>query len=217
MTRWLCYEIEYRWKQWLQLKLTLPPPTIYWQIPKCYAPIYKLMWLFLWYLNVSGLKKGFLQRGHTNPTPKCTLHTWVQMVTWEVDGPSLQPSTWHLYTLLMPPNWMQRGCMWAGMSSSKTGGTVKRQTPVPALQEQMLQVLWISKGVDGKWSRKGYGESSEEEVRMWVGRSAILLPSEAHKNPLLLNQSLPLPSSLILLSPSAELHSQVCLPLCAEN
>ena len=86
----------------------------------CYSPIYKFMWLFLWCLNVSGLKKDLLQRGHTNPTPKCTLCTWVQMVAQEVDGPSLQPSTWHLYTLLMPPNWIQRGCMSAGISPSKT-------------------------------------------------------------------------------------------------
>ena len=61
------------------------------------------MWPFLWHLNVSGSKKDLLQRGHTNPTCKCTLHTCVQMVAQEVDGPSLQPSTWHLYILLTPP------------------------------------------------------------------------------------------------------------------
>ena len=125
MTRWLWYEIEYKWKWWLQLKLTLLPTHHLLMIPQCYAPIYKLMWPFLWCLKVSGLKKDLLQRGNTNPTAKCTVCTWAHMVTWEVDGPSLQPSTWHLYTLLMPTIWMQRGYMWAGISSSKTGGTVK--------------------------------------------------------------------------------------------
>ena len=52
---------------------------------------------------------------------------------------------------------------------------------------------------------------------MWVGRGAILLPLEAHKNPLPLNQSLPLPSSVIPLSPGAGPHSQVFMPLHAEN
>ena len=45
---------------------------------------------------------------------------------------------------------------------------------------------------------------------MWVGRSVILLPSEAHTNPLPLNQSLPPPSSLTPPSPDAE----PCFPVC---
>ena len=45
------------------------------------------------HLKVSGLKKDLLQRGHTNPTPKCTLDMCAHMVAQEVDGPSLQPST----------------------------------------------------------------------------------------------------------------------------
>ena len=44
---------------------------------------------------------------------------------------------------------------------------------------------------------------------MWVGRSTILLPSEAHKNPPPLNQSLLPPSSLTPLSPDAGPHSPV--------
>ena len=79
----------------------------------------------MWCLNVSGLKKDLLQRVHTNPTPKCTLHMWVQMVAQEVDRPSLQPSIWHLCTLLMPPNWILRGCMSAGITPSKTEGAVE--------------------------------------------------------------------------------------------
>ena len=74
---------------------------------------------------MSGLKKDLLQREHTNPTPKWTLCMWAQMVALEVDGPSLQPSTWHWYMLLMPPNWMHRGYMLAGISPSNTEGTVE--------------------------------------------------------------------------------------------
>ena len=92
---------------------------------KYYFPTYKFTWLFLWQLNMSGLKKDLLQRRHTNHTPKCTLCMWVQMVAQEVDGPSLQPSTWHLYILLMPPNWIWRGCMLAGIAPSKTEGAVE--------------------------------------------------------------------------------------------
>ena len=46
---------------------------------------------------------------------------------------------------------------------------------------------------------------------MWVGRSVIMLPSEAHTNPPSLNQSLPPPSSLTPSSPSAEPHFPVCM------
>ena len=46
---------------------------------------------------------------------------------------------------------------------------------------------------------------------MWVGRSVILFPSEAHINPPPLNQSLPPPSSVTPLSPDVEPHSPVCM------
>ena len=55
---------------------------------------------------------------------------WAQMVAHEVDGPSLQSSTQHLYTLLVPPTWIQRGCMWAGMASSGAGGAAGEVGPV---------------------------------------------------------------------------------------
>ena len=73
-------------------------------------------------LRTSGLKKVLHQREHTNLTPKWTFLIWAQIVAREVDGPSLQPSTWHLYTLLMPPTWIWRGCMWGGMASSRAAG-----------------------------------------------------------------------------------------------
>ena len=92
---------------------------------------------FLWHLSTSGLKKVLPQREHTNLTPKWTFLTWAQMLAHDVDGPSLQPSTWHLYTHLMPPNWILRGCMWAGMASSTAEGAAGETGPVawPAASE----------------------------------------------------------------------------------
>ena len=96
-TRWLWSEIWYKWQWLIWCKVMLPPPTNLLSKPtSATCPIYIFKWPFLWHLKVSGLKKDLLQRGHTNPTPKCTFCTCAQMVAWEVDGPSLQPSTWHL-------------------------------------------------------------------------------------------------------------------------
>ena len=126
---------------------------------KYYFSIYKFMWPFLWHLNVSGLKKDLLQRGHTNPTPKCTLHMWVQMVAWEVDGHSLKPSTWHWYTHLIPPNWIQRGCMLAGISLSKTEGAVEE-----------VDSSASSVGTEASGSLGSWGDRWEmiEEGALWV-------------------------------------------------
>ena len=52
---------------------------------------------------------------------------------------------------------------------------------------------------------------------MWIGRSVLLLPSEAHTNPPPLNQSPPPPSSLTPLSPDVEPHSPVGMLLHAAN
>ena len=52
------------------------------------------------------------------------------MVAHEVDGPSLQPSTQHLYTHLMFWTWIWRGCMWAGMASSRAEGAAGEAGPV---------------------------------------------------------------------------------------
>ena len=49
---------------------------------------------------------------------------------------------------------------------------------------------------------------------MWVGKSVISLPSEAHRNPLPLNQPLLLPFSLALLFLSAGLPPPVFKPPC---
>ena len=150
--------------------LKLPPPTIYWQFPSAISPFYKLVWPFLWHWKVSGLKKDLLKRGHTNPTPKCTFHMWAQIVAWEVDGPSLQPSTWHLYTLLMPPSWMQRGRMWAGISSSEAGGTAREadSTAWSAGAETSGPVdswgsRWETVVVGAWWTFLGGGEDMSRE------------------------------------------------------
>ena len=73
----------------------------------------------MWCLRASELKKVLAQEGHASPTSKCSQHTCAQIAAHEVDGHSVQPSTWHLYTLLMPPNWRQRGIMWAGIATSE--------------------------------------------------------------------------------------------------
>ena len=52
---------------------------------------------------------------------------------------------------------------------------------------------------------------------MCIGRSTLLLSSEAHTNPPPLNQSLPHLSFLTPLSPNVEPHSLVCVLLCAAN
>ena len=113
------------------------------------------MWLFLWHLKMSGLKKDLLQRGHTNPTPKYTLHMWAQMVVQEFDGPSLQPSTWHLYNLLMPSNWIHRGCMLAGISPSKTEWAVEEVDSSACLAETEASGSLGSWG--GRWEMKEKG------------------------------------------------------------
>ena len=75
---------------------------------------------------------------------------WAQIAAHEVDGPSLQSSTQHLYTLLMPPTWTLRGCMWAmEWPPLELGEQLKRQVQWPDLQVQRLQVLWTPEG--GGW------------------------------------------------------------------
>ena len=58
--------------------------------------------------------------------------------------------------------------------------------------------------------RGGMVRTSWKEVRTWVGRSAMLLPSETHTNPPPLSQSLPPPSSLTPPSPDTDPCSPVC-------
>ena len=56
------------------------------------------------------------------------LCTCTQIVVCEVDGLSLQPSTWHLYTLLMPPNCRQRSVILVGMVISRASCVAREGT-----------------------------------------------------------------------------------------
>ena len=85
-----------------------------------YNYYFKINMTFLVALECVLLKNDLPQEGHTNLTPKCILYTCAQIVACGVDGPSLQPSTWHLYTFWCP-QWIPRGCMLAGRASSEAG------------------------------------------------------------------------------------------------
>ena len=125
---------------------------------------------------MSGLKKDLLHKGHNNPTTKCTLHTYTEMVAHEVDGPSLQPSTWHWYTHLTPSAEYEGVAYWQGLPPLKLEGQVERQTSLPGLQDQELQVLWTLEGTDGRWWQMGYGRFSCEGVGLRIGGNVTLLP-----------------------------------------
>ena len=114
---------------------------------------------FLWHLRMSRLKKVLLQGEHTNPTPKWTFLTWAQIVAHEVDGPSLQPSTQHLYTCLTPPP--EYGGVACGLEwpPPKVREQLERQAPLPDLQDQKLWVLWTPEGVVGRWWHWGHGKA----------------------------------------------------------
>ena len=69
------------------------------------------------------VEEGLAARGAHQPHPQVHFaNMCMEIVAWEIDGPSLQPSTQHQYTHLMPPSWMQRGCIWVGMAFSEAGG-----------------------------------------------------------------------------------------------
>ena len=138
------------------------------------------LWVFLWCLSTSGLKKVLPQREHTNLTPRCTFLTWAQIAACEVDGPSLQPSTQHWYTCFVPPICILRGCIWASMSPSGAG-VAAGQTLWPGLQDLKLQVLWTLERVVGKQRNWELSEIFLEEVGRGEGGSTMWLPSRVHR------------------------------------
>ena len=71
------------------------------------------------------------------------------MVAHEVDEPSLQPSTWHIYMHLMSQAKCKGVAYWQGSPPLKLGAQLERQAPLPVLQDQRLQVLWTPEGADG--------------------------------------------------------------------
>ena len=160
--------------------------------------------------EITRLKKDLLQEGHTNPTPKCTLLTCVQMVACEVYGPSLQPSTWYWYTHLMPPLNMKGlhiggdGLLWSWKDSWRG----RLHCLVCSIRDirscELLGGGW-EMVADGVWQIScGGGAEDKEEYNT--------LPSEDHRNPLPLNLPLPLPSFPIPQSPSTVPPSSVCGP-----
>ena len=163
------------------------------------------------------VEERFAAGGAHQPHPRCTLHTCAQMVAWEVDGPSLQPLTWHWYTHLMPPSWIQRGCILAGMVSSKAGGTAGETAVIAWSVGSGTSGPVDSWGADGRWWQMGCGGLSYEEVGLGIWRNVTLLPSEAHRNPPPLNLPLLLPSSPIPQPPSAVPPSPICGPLPVGN
>ena len=140
--------------------------------------------------------------GHTQtPLPKCTLHMYAQIVAHEVDGPPVQPSTQHLYTLLMPPNWRWRGCMWVGRASSEAGETASSTCFTSfaegseALGTAPLGSWGDGTGDSGRWSVTNF---SYKGVGLRIQRDAIKLPSGACRDLPCLNLPLPLQSSSTL-------------------
>ena len=129
------------------------------------------------------------QEGHANLTSKCSLCTCVQIAACKVDGPSVQPSTWHLYTLLMPPNCRQRGVIWVGIATSRAPGATGEGT-------SGANSNFFTTGVEASgaasWCSCGGGM---EIVAVWdcgifwvgVGwrtwRNVTWLPTKAHTNP----------------------------------
>ena len=94
------------------------------------------LWTFLWCLRASKFWKVLVQEGHANLTPQMVfvhMCTYSSLCGWQ---PSLHPSTQHLYTLLMPPTFRQRGIMWTGMATSKTWETAEEgassASPIPS-------------------------------------------------------------------------------------
>ena len=153
---------------WYQMTLNYPIPSLF-TVPQIKTtPLFTGSYDSLWCQKVSWLKKDLLQEGHTNPTPKCTLHTFAEMVAHEVDGPSLQPSTWHLYTHLTPPSWMWRGCILAGITSSEAGSTAGEADCIawPAGSETSGPVdSWRGRWgtmVDGVWQTFLWGGEAKD-------------------------------------------------------
>ena len=59
---------------------------------------------------------------------------------------------------------------WQGSPPLKLVGQLERQTPLPGLQDQRLQVLWTPEGADGRQWWVGYDKLSFGEVRLKIWR-----------------------------------------------
>ena len=158
------------------------------------------------------IKEGFVTRGHANLTPMCSLHMCAQIEACEVDSPSVQPSTWHLYTPLSPPNCRQRGVIWAEMATSGASSAAGEGTS--SANSDIFMAGAEASGVASWCSCRGSMEMvavGEQQCllggvgcRTW--RNMTWLPIRDHTNPppLILPQpikSCPAPLSLTIAPP----------------
>ena len=93
-----------------------------------YRQILKLLWTVTPFVMSEGIwvDKCFGTRGTCQPHPQCSLHTCVHIAAHGVDGPYMQPSTQHLYTLLMPPHLKVKGYC-AGIATSEASDSAEEE------------------------------------------------------------------------------------------
>ena len=111
---------------------------------------------------MSRLKKDLPQEGHTNPNPKCTLHTCVQIVACEVDGPLCTAFNPVFVYSSDTPQLRTKGMNVGGRASSEAGDKASDAIPHLLLQDWRLQVqhLQAPEGVDGRCWQMESGKPS---------------------------------------------------------
>ena len=158
---------------------------------------------------MSGLKKDLLQEGHTNPTPKCTLHTCVQMVAHNLMDPPCSAQAGTSILIRCPSAEYIGVAYWNVWPPLKLEEQLERHTSVPGLWDQRYQILWTPRG-GWEMVAERFGRFSCKEVGLGIQRNVTLLPSEAHRNPPPLNLLLLLPSFPVPQSPSVAPPPPVC-------
>ena len=156
---------------------------------------------------------GFVTRGTCQPHARCSLHTCAQMVACDVDGLSVQPSTWHLYTLLILPNLRQRGIIWVGIVTSRASGAAGEGTSSSNPNFSMAGVE-----ASGVASQCSYGGMEMVAVGDWwhfLGQHGMEDREECgmapHKSPYKPSASDPVTVDWILPNPSNHCASSLSL------
>ena len=185
-------------------KSDYPHPPYIDTTPDTTSPMYMLEWLFCGIWKCQDWKKIYCRGAHQphsqmNPS---NVHTDDGIEGWCALPAALNLT---LIDSLNAPNWIQRGCILASISPSRTGGTVTEVDSGACLAGPEASSSWDSWGVDGRWWQMVCGGLSLGEVGLRIWRNATLLPSEAHRNhPPLILPLLP-PSFLAHRTPDAEL------------
>ena len=155
------------------------PPThhLLTKLPNTTSPIDIFKWPICGAWRCQDWKRTCCRGGTPTPLPgvPCAhVHKW-----WHrrLIG---SPCNLTLVYMLDAPNWIWRGCMWAGISLSTEGAVEEVDSNACSVGTEASGSR-VPERADGKWWRRGCGMFSWEEVKMWVERSVILLPSEAHK------------------------------------